>query len=55
MNNKSIFKASFDRSRGGSIHAEGNPADAIGYAIAAVVIIVGSVYAYAISRKKTTS
>ena len=52
MNKRSIFDASFDRSRGGNIHAEGDAADAIAYAVAGVVVIVGTAWAYVLTRKK---
>ncbi len=51
MNNRSIFDVSYDRSRGGSIHAEGDAADAIGYAVAAVVLFVGIAWSYARIKK----
>ena len=52
MNKRSIFDASFGRSRGGKIHAEGDAAEAIAYAVAAVVVIVGTAWAYVIIGKE---
>ncbi|EFI34781.1 hypothetical protein Dthio_PD2157 [Desulfonatronospira thiodismutans ASO3-1] len=52
MNRRSVLDASFDRSRGGNIHAEGDAADIIGYAVAATIVFTGTAWAYVLTRKK---